>query len=90
MDIIGVALLGSGLLLSMLAVSHLAEKNTTISSPTFVLPLAIAVVALWLFFRHINRSAHPFVAPRLISGTGFGAVTSSMCSMAALPRVWWR
>jgi fucose permease len=40
----------------------------------FVIPLAIAIVALWMFFRHINRSAYPFIAPRLISGSGFGAV----------------
>jgi dipeptide/tripeptide permease len=39
-----------------------------------VIPLAIAIVALWTFFRHINHSAHPFIAPRLISGSGFGAV----------------
>jgi len=29
---------------------------------------------VWMFFRHINRSAHPFIAPRLISGSGFGTV----------------
>jgi len=39
-----------------------------------VIPLAIAIAALWMFFRHINRSPHPFIAPRLISGAGFGTV----------------
>jgi MFS family permease len=27
-----------------------------------------------MFFRHINRAAHPFIAPHLISGPGFGTV----------------
>ena len=74
MDVAGMALLGGGLLCGMLAVSHLADRNAHLWSPAFVIPLAIAIVALWLFFRHINRTAHPFIAPRLISGTGFGAV----------------
>jgi EmrB/QacA subfamily drug resistance transporter len=74
MDITGMALLGGGLLAGMLAVSYLAERNAEAWSPAFMVPMAIAIVALWLFFRHINRAAHPFIAPRFISGTGFGAV----------------
>jgi hypothetical protein len=58
----------------MLAVSYLAEKNADAWSPVFLIPMATAIVALWMFFRHINRSAHPFIAPKLISGPGFGAV----------------
>ena len=74
MDVTGMVLLGGGLLSGMLAVSYLAETNARAWSLEFVIPLAIAIVALWMFFRHINRSAHPFIAPRLISGRGFGAV----------------
>jgi MFS family permease len=74
MDVAGMALLGSGLLSGMLAVSYLAERNAHAWSFEFVIPLAVAIVALWMFFRHINRSAYPFIAPRLISGLGFGAV----------------
>jgi EmrB/QacA subfamily drug resistance transporter len=74
MDSAGMALLGCGLLAGMLAVTYLAERNARAWSPGFAIPLAIAIVALWAFFRHINRSAHPFIAPRLISGLGFGAV----------------
>ena len=74
MDALGLVLLGGGLLAGMLAVSYLAQGNTHASSPAFVIPLAIAVVALWMFFRHINRSPQPFIAPRLISGPGFGTV----------------
>ena len=74
MDATGMVLLGGGLLSGMLAIRDLAEKNAQAWSPWFVIPLAIAIIALWMFFRHINRAAHPFIAPRLISGEGFGVV----------------
>jgi EmrB/QacA subfamily drug resistance transporter len=74
MDAIGMALLGCGLLSGMLAVSYLADGNVSASSPGFVIPMVVATAALWGFFRHINRSTSPFIAPRFISGVGFGAV----------------
>jgi EmrB/QacA subfamily drug resistance transporter len=74
MDATGMALLGGGLLSGMLAVSYFAEGNAQAWSPAFVIPMAIAIVALWMFFRHIKHSAYPFIAPRLISGSGFGVV----------------
>ncbi len=73
MDATGMALLGSGLLACMFAVSYLGERNAHAWSLTFVAPLAIAVAVLWMFLRHINHSAYPFIAPRLIHGLGFGA-----------------
>jgi MFS family permease len=74
MDIAGMTLLGVGLLSGMLAVSYLAERNARAWSIEFTIPLAIAIVALWLFFRRISQSAAPFIAPRFITGAGFGAV----------------
>ena len=74
MDAAGMALLGSGLLAGMFAASYLGERNAYAWSPAFVAPLAFAMVALWLFFRHINHSTNPFIAPRLIHGPGFGPV----------------
>ncbi len=74
MDAVGITLLGGGLLSGMLAVSYLAGRNAHAWSPAFAVPMVIAVAAIWLFFRHINRTAHPFIAPRLISGVGFGTV----------------
>jgi MFS family permease len=74
MDATGMMLLGGGLLSGMLAASHLAEPNAHPWSPALVIPLVIAIAALWMFFRHINQSPHPFIAPRLISGPGFGTV----------------
>ncbi len=73
-DVTGIALLGCGLLAGMFAISFLGERNATALSVTFVMLLVVAIVALWAFFRHIGRSTHPFIAPRLIRGPGFGAV----------------
>jgi EmrB/QacA subfamily drug resistance transporter len=74
MDAAGMALLGGGLLSGMLAITYWAERNAHAWSPEFVIPLGVAIVALWLFFRHIGRAAQPFIPPRLIYGLGFGAV----------------
>jgi EmrB/QacA subfamily drug resistance transporter len=74
LDAAGIALLGAGLFAGMLAATYLGERNARAWSPEFVAPLVIAVVALWMFFRHINHSAHPFIAPHLIHGPGFGPV----------------
>jgi MFS family permease len=74
MDATGMALLGGGLLSGMLAVSYLAERNAHAWSPPFAVPMAIAIASLWMFFRHINHTAYPFIAPRLISGLGFGTI----------------
>jgi MFS family permease len=74
MDAPGMAFLGSGLLAGMLAASYLGERDAHIWSSAFTVPLGIAIVALWMFFRHIDRSTRPFIAPHLIRGPGFGAV----------------
>jgi MFS family permease len=74
MDIPGMALLGGGLLAGMLAVAYLGEVGAYAWSPAFVVPLMIAVVAIWMFFRHIRRSSRPFIAPHLIYGPNFGVV----------------
>lgn len=74
LDITGMALLGTGLLAGMLAASYLGEGGAHPWSPAFLVPLAIAIVALWIFFRYGIRSAHPFIAPHMIHGPGFGPV----------------
>ena len=73
-DVAGMALLGSGLLAGMIATSYLGEGNAHAWSPAFFVPLAIAGLAVWGFFRHSRRAAHPFIAPRMIHGPGFGPV----------------
>lgn len=73
-DIFGMSLLGIGLITGMLAVSSFGEHDTHPWAPSVVVPLAIAVICLWMFFHHVNRAHQPFIAPRLIHGPGFGAV----------------
>jgi len=74
MDATGMALLGGGLVTGMLAISYLGEAGARLWSIAFVLPAGMAIAALWAFFHHISRRTHPFIAPRLIHGAGFGAV----------------
>jgi MFS family permease len=74
MDAAGMALLGMGLLAGMFAASYLGERNAHAWSPIFIMPLAVAIASLWMFFHHINGSTHPFIAPRFIYGPGFGPV----------------
>jgi EmrB/QacA subfamily drug resistance transporter len=73
-DPAGMLLLAAALLAGMLAISYMGEKNARVSSPAFVMPLVIAIVSGWWFFHHVNRSPHPFIAPSLIHGSGFGPV----------------
>ena len=78
-------LLGCGLLAGMFAISTLGEANMHAWSMTFAAPLALAAVALWAFFRQVRRSAHPFIAPRLIHGPGFGAVNLINALFGGIP-----
>lgn len=70
----GAVLLGTGLLAGMLAASYLGEAGASAWSDWFLLPLTISVLSLIWFFRHIKKVEQPFLAPKLIYGTGFGAV----------------
>jgi EmrB/QacA subfamily drug resistance transporter len=73
-DLTGMALLGVGALALMLGISYLGQAGTTASSPLFIAPLIAGLLGLALFGRHIRRVPDPFIAPRLIAGSGFGAV----------------
>lgn len=80
----GMALLGSGLLAGMLAASWLGEPESPVGALGVAAAAAVALAALWAFFRHIASSAEPFIAPRLIHGTGFGAVNLVNASFGGL------
>ena len=58
----------------MFTISYVGEMDAVAWSPVFVVSLVIALVAGWAFFHHVNRSPHPFIAPRLVHGPGFGSV----------------
>lgn len=74
MDAAGMTLLGVGLISGMFAASYLGEPGVRVYSPVFLILLVVAIAAVWWFVRHINRSAQPFIAPRLIYGPSFGVV----------------
>lgn len=73
-DIPGMVLLGFGLLAGMFTITYLGEKDARLASASFLVPLVVAIIAFSAFFRHVHRTAAPFIAPRLIHGRGFGAV----------------
>jgi len=73
-DLTGMALLGAGVLALMLGISYLGQAAANPSSPLFIAPVTAGLLGLALFGRHIRRAADPFIAPRLITGRGFGAV----------------
>src|SRR5690554_6203033 len=58
----------------MLFVRYMGEKDTHICALEFMFPFFISILCVYLFVRHINHAAHPFIAPRLVYGKGFGTV----------------
>lgn len=74
MDIMGIAMLGCSLLSGMLAAAIIGERQVAGKLMIFIALLLLAGLFLVLFFRHIRRSAAPFIHPRLIYGKNFGAV----------------
>jgi EmrB/QacA subfamily drug resistance transporter len=74
LDLTGLGLLGTGVLAGMIGAARLDEPGGHLSSLSFVVPEAAAALALGLFVRHIRRSTHPLISPRLLAGRGFGAV----------------
>ncbi len=73
-DILGMVLLGLGLLAGMFTITYLGEKDARLVSARFLVPLVVTILTFSAFFRHVHRTGHPFIAPRLIHGRGFGAV----------------
>jgi Na+/melibiose symporter-like transporter len=74
MDAVGVVLLGTGLIAGMLAASALGERDTEIWSAAFIACLAVSIIALSAFVRHIGRVGQPLIMPRFIHGPGFSTV----------------
>lgn len=74
MDVPGIVLLGLSLLSGMLAATVLGERRGGDGLLGFLGLLLAAVISLMFFFRHIRRTAVPFIAPRLIYGRHFGVV----------------
>jgi EmrB/QacA subfamily drug resistance transporter len=74
LDVYGVALLGILILSAMFGITYLGEGTTSITSPGFLIPEVIAVIALVLFVRHARYGKEPFIPARLLHGRGFGVM----------------
>ena len=73
-DAIGMLLLGTGIFCGMLAATLLGNADVHLYSPSFLVPVVLALYTLAHFFHHIRRVRAPFILPRLIHGQGFGQV----------------
>lgn len=73
-DLMGLFWLGLGILSSMFAATFLSYKHTKVLSVTFIGLLLAGLIGITAFFRHINRTHHPFIKPLFAYGKGFGTV----------------
>jgi EmrB/QacA subfamily drug resistance transporter len=73
LDIRGVLLLGAALLPAMFGIAWLGGGASP-ASPVFLVPEAVAAIALAAFVRHSARAAAPFIQIRYLAGRGFGVM----------------
>lgn len=73
-DFPGLILMGIGITAGMLTAAYLGETGAELYSVRFMLPMALSIIAVVWFFKHINRTSHPFIQPRFIHGQGFGII----------------
>lgn len=73
LDLPGVTFLGVGLFGAMLALSMAGDQPQGWVAIALVSTL-VALGTLWQFTCHIQKVAHPVIAPRLVWGQGFAAV----------------
>ncbi|MGB6100336.1 MAG: MFS transporter [Comamonas sp.] len=85
LDLRGMSLLAACVLGAMLGVNYLGERDVPLLAPVVWLPLAIAALAGWMFVRHLNRVAEPFIAPRLLFGADFGIVNLVNIMFGGIP-----
>jgi EmrB/QacA subfamily drug resistance transporter len=76
LDVRGIALFGGLILSAMFGVTSLGSGSTSVLDPEFLGFELLAVVLGVAFLRHIGRSDHPFVRPRLLYGKGFAVINS--------------
>jgi EmrB/QacA subfamily drug resistance transporter len=74
LDVLGMVLLAVGILAGMFGVSYLGNGGAQVLSAGFLLPEAVAVLAVGLFVRHTNHATAPFIPARLLRGRGFGVM----------------
>jgi EmrB/QacA subfamily drug resistance transporter len=75
-DIRGLVLMGLFILAANSGITTIGIRNVTVYDPVFLVPVAIALVTLYLLIRHTRRSADPFIPVRLLRARGFAVMNS--------------
>jgi EmrB/QacA subfamily drug resistance transporter len=75
-DPAGAVLLTLTILIGMYGISSLGSSGASPADPLFIAAEVIAVTLGFLFVRHANRSAAPFIPVNLLRGRGFGAMNA--------------
>ncbi|MGH3435641.1 MAG: MFS transporter [Sciscionella sp.] len=73
-DFVGILLLSVSLLAAMLGVTYLGGEGTSVLSPDFLVPEAVAVAGITLLLRHASRDPAAIIPMRLLRGRGFGVM----------------
>ena len=72
----GAFLLAVTMLFGMYGISSLGSAGAEPTDPLFIVSMLIALVLGFLFVRHANRYAAPFIPISLLRGRGFGAMNT--------------
>jgi len=72
-DLAGALLMGGGVLGLMLAITDLGSRTAGVTSPSFLVPFALAVLCGWAFVRHCATAADPVIPLLLLKGRAFAA-----------------
>jgi EmrB/QacA subfamily drug resistance transporter len=72
-DVAGALLLGGGLLGLMLAITDLGNRTVAVTSLSFLVPFALAVLCGWAFVRRCATAAEPLIPLQLLKGRAFAA-----------------
>lgn len=75
-DVRGLALMGLFILAANFGITSIGIRHTTVYDPVFLVPVASALVLLYLFVRHTRRSTEPFIPMRLLRARGFAVMNS--------------
>ncbi|GAA3597988.1 MFS transporter [Kribbella ginsengisoli] len=75
-DTTGAVLLALTILFGMYGITSLGSSGAEPTDPLFIASEVIAVTLGFLFVRHANRNAAPFIPVTLLRGRGFGAMNA--------------
>jgi EmrB/QacA subfamily drug resistance transporter len=73
-DLRGLSYMIAFVLVAMFAITDLGSGHTTADDPSVVVPGAIALALLYVFFHHARTFAEPFIPLRLLLGRGFAVM----------------